>query len=400
MRTPLREFPMRSYLPLLLLALPLACTNANNESVEIVFALESFDEIQVPTPGQPCYYTPVIQAGGFYKTSGELDVDPNVNSSPEYLLALQVENYMDQTILTDSNGNPLSGPQRNDFHVNDVIVQYVTDPGNSWVFTGQYASNGKTVTLPGAQPLPQADYTNCPTKGVPCGRFLGTGDVPAQGMQGATAVIVDTVSSDVIRTLKTNLYAATQSQDFGNTGIGEVLLEIYMDGTLSSGESIRTGVFNFPLTVCWDCDESPLKCTFGYQTPSPDTHGPCCANQDFGSMCVNCGYAGEPCCELPPTLPCQQQSDCAAYGQGFANWQCAGGNCACTVDADCAMLPNSTCNKINGQCAPGCQTVATGSNSTATLTCQTQLTLPIGEESCPTYPTNGAMTEVCATAAQ
>ncbi len=312
---------MRRWIALLPLVALSACTNANNESIEIPFALLSSDELQVPTPGQPCVYTPVIQAGGYYRTGGIVDIDPNVNANPQYLLALQVENYLDQTVLTDSNGNPLSGPQRNDFHVQDVIVEYI--PTDSSALSG----------------MPGGDFRGCPTPGVPCGKFLATADVPAGGMQTATGVVVDTLSKDVISTIGNNIPTGGSTQ---------IILQITMEGVLGSGEKIQTGTFDFPLTVGWDIDQNPLACPAG-TTPEPDTHGPCCANQDFGDTCVACGGAGEPCCALP-------------FGAQGA-------------DGGTANAPTP------------CQ---------GTLTCQIQATLPIGVEACLFYPNDNSLLTVCA----
>jgi hypothetical protein len=99
---------MRRLIVLTLLAF-MGCTNSQNESIELPFALLSSDELQAPTPGTPCTYSPITSSAGFYRTDGFVDLDPNINPSPGYVLALQVENYLDNTTLADSNGNVVSG---------------------------------------------------------------------------------------------------------------------------------------------------------------------------------------------------------------------------------------------------------------------------------------------------
>jgi hypothetical protein len=351
---------MRRLILLTLLASTFACTNSQNESIEIPFALLSSDELEAPQVGTPCTYAPVTQAGGQYRADGFVDLDPAINPSPGYQIALQVENYLDNTTLTDSNGDTIAGPQRNDFLVTDAIVQYIAE---------------QTYLAPN---LPQR------------AKFLTSGRVSAAGTEGASAVVVETLSPNAINALLANL----QALNISSPG-GDLVLEIYLEGSLASGEPIITGTLDFPLHVCVDCyGASPINCLDGV-TVTPSGHGPCCAPQDFSAVCTSCGGEGQPCCAFPDGVPltCQQDSDCLAFGLGltgvtgdcFTPAGATSGNCICQSNADCATFygASSVCNQ--GVCMPGC---------TGALVCQSQTTLPTGEEDC-SYLNSIALTNVC-----
>jgi hypothetical protein len=364
---PERErFPMRRLIFLVLLA-SAACTDSGNESIEIPFALKASDETQAPQPGTPCIYSPVTQAGGVYRVDGFVDLDPNVNPSPGYVLALQVENYLDETTISDSNGNPVSGPQRNDFQVTDAIVTYIAE---------------QSYLAP-----------NLPAKA----KFLTSGNVQPAGTEGATAVPVQTLSPDAITALQQNLQALEASQNISSPG-GDLVLQVYLEGTLGSGEPAISGNLDFPLHVCIDCfGANPVNCNNGL-TASPSLHGPCCAPQDFSDICVECGGLDQACCALPDgvALTCAQDSDCEAFGLGLPGTGITGdcvvptgattGSCICQGNADCATFYGASSSCVQGVCQPGC---GTG------LTCTPQSTLPQGDENCA-YLNTRAITNECA----
>lgn len=268
---------MRTVIPVILVVLSTACTtDARNISLEIPFDVLSTDELQIPTPGLPCFFAPVTQPSGFFKNNGFVDLDPNVNATPGYTLGLQVENYLDVTVLTDSNGNPLSGPQRNDFHVNQVVVQY----------------------------LPQQSlFTGVPNSGL----IITSGDVRAGGLQNASVIVFNALTSQAVQALTASLQRAKSAQN--PFPAGDVVLEVEIQGNLGSGEPASTGVFDFPLHVCLDCyGVDPTSCT-GNQTATPVNHGPCCTTQDFSDTCTPCGSINLPCCgeaqSCGPGLSCQ-----------------------------------------------------------------------------------------------
>ncbi|MHB8420104.1 MAG: hypothetical protein ACYDCL_18670 [Myxococcales bacterium] len=342
------------------------CVDSQNVSIQIPFAILSSDELQEPQPGQPCYYIPVTQAGGQYRNAGMVELDPNLNpavyvnpdssdptGSGGYVIALQVENYLDQTTPTDSNGTPTSGPQRNNFLITDAIVQYI----------------------------PQQNYME--GSGMPTtAKFLTSGLVAPGGQQSATAVLTNTLSPDAITAMSTNLLNLETSQNVPSPG-GDVVLEIYLEGTLGSGEPVQSGTFYFPLHVCYDCGGGsplPVQLSNGNTVPAcmgltvgtlgVVNHGPCCAFQDFTDVCLPCGLGGEPACS-PPQLaggfPCNTNADCAGTGMPTCN----GGICNCKfqvqnggfVDVDPA---GSQCSDVFGSgngasgastCVPGQSTV-------------------------------------------
>jgi hypothetical protein len=247
---------------LLLLA---GCTDATDISLFIPYALFASDELSATSTGV-CGFSPITQAQGFYKGSGLLELDPAINPTAEYELGLQVENYLDQTVISDSMGDPLEGPQRNDFNVNYAIVKYDDIDGN-------------------------LDFVGPSTVYI-------SGTIRTGGEQNAGAVIVQPVvgTGVVQQWLKKFNGPPFLSSE-------QVVLKVQIFGVLNSGEKTQTGVFLFPLTLCFDCGGiSPTAppgsggCP-GQTTAVPLGHGPCCAPQDFISTCVACGAEGEPCCD-------------------------------------------------------------------------------------------------------
>ena len=113
-------------LALLLLA---SCTDSTDISLFVPFALFASDELSSSSTGI-CGFTAITQAAGFYKGSGLLELDPAINPNAEYTLGLQVENYLDETVITDSNGVTISGVQRNDMTVRYANVHYDDVGGN------------------------------------------------------------------------------------------------------------------------------------------------------------------------------------------------------------------------------------------------------------------------------
>jgi len=361
---------MRHAMMILALSLATSCVDSQNISIEVPFALLSSDELQEPQPGQPCTYTPVTQSGGFYRSSGLLELDPNLNPAAGYQLVLQVENYLSQVTNTDSNGTPLSGPNANDFLITDAIVQYI----------------------------PQQNYLE---PGMPSkSKFLTSGAVRTGGTQSATAVVIDTLSPDAISALTANLQNLASTQNIVGPG-GDVVLEIYLEGTLGSGEPVVSGTLYFPLHVCVDCGGAdPLNCaglTVG--TMLPVGHGPCCLAagipaQDFIEQCGQCGLLDDPAC-APPQIPggitCGQDSDCVTDNQAPLGMpHCNQGICNCFSDVECSNIygAGSTCQPPGGLPNAG-SGWSPSQGGTCTGGCSTGLvpaaltTLPTGSEACP-----------------
>jgi hypothetical protein len=301
-----------------LLLLPLACTvSPSGPEIEIPFALLSTDETQSPF-GPPCTYPPITGPGGTFRSGGLLDLDPTVNPTPGYLLALQVVNLLQGCGSgCGENGNTVSS-QIDNFQISQAIITYVAQ--QSYLATN----------LP-----PQATVST-------------SGRVQPGGLDSAIAVIVQTMSSDFLSTLTQNLAAQ------GPGASGDLILEIQLEGTLTSnGEPMASNVLNFPLHVCFDCGVAPASCVGGF-TASPIGHGPCCAPQDFFDLCVPCGGIGEPCCA-----------------------PAAGGTMTCAQDSDCSSLfgASSTCDA--GYCLPGCNADLSGKQMVCTPSSE-----PLGVEDC------------------
>jgi len=248
----------------LALLLLVGCTDSTDISLFIPFALFASDELSATSTGI-CGFTPITQAQGFYKGSGLLELDPLINPTAEYELGLQVENYLDETVITDDEGVPLEGPQRNNFNVNYAIVKYKDIGGNL---------------------APVGDAT-----------VYISGTVRPGGEQNAGSVVVQpAVGQGVVQ---------KWIESFNDKFLisEQVVLSVQIFGVLNSGEKAQTGVFLFPLTLCFDCGGiSPTAAAGtadgcpGPQTAVPLGHGPCCAPQDFISTCENCGGANQPCC--------------------------------------------------------------------------------------------------------
>ncbi|MHB1845272.1 MAG: hypothetical protein ACYCWW_10610 [Deltaproteobacteria bacterium] len=273
-----------------LLVVPLllaGCLNQGNESIDLPFAVLATDELQAPSPGTPCFWSPLTQAGGFFRSDGFVELDPAINPSPEYKLGLQVENDLDNTVIVDSNGNPISGPQRNEFHVQSAQIKYI----------------------------PQQDYLS--GNGMPNGaNILATGDFApigaAGGSQGAGVMLVQTLTTDAVKALQANIGSST-----GHTS-GDLVMQIQLNGVLGSGEAVSSGTFFFPLHVCFDCFGTGASCPTG-SVAVVQGHGACCSNQDFSAACVACGAKGEPCCPgatLATQCPFEQSTGTGSSAQG------------------------------------------------------------------------------------
>ncbi len=347
---------MKRLLPLLMLT-PLACNGLFDpgQSIEIPFALQSSDELAAPTPGSACTFEPITASGGgVFKENGFLDLDPNVEPTPGYELALQVEN----------NQSPASDGSH-DFHVTDALVTYVAE--QSYLV------------------LPAADSK---------AKFLTSGTVTPGGAATASANLIQTLSPNVINDLQQSLQDLATAEEISSPG-GDVDLEIALEGTLGNGQAVTSGTFTFPLHVCIDCfGVNPANCVDGV-TAAPSGHGPCCAPQDFSDTCVTCGGVGQPCCALPDAvfLQCQTDSDCKAFGltaAGDCQVTNGSGSCICQGDADCQSF-GSTSTCVQGACTPGCNSGA----GQGTLVCTPASSLPAGVENC-LYLNSGALTSVCA----
>jgi hypothetical protein len=241
----------RPLLRLILVLVCAACTDASQVSIEISQALLSTDKLQSPSPGQVCAYVPQVQAGGFYKSAGFLELGSG-NPFPEYVLAVQAENYLDNAVVTDSNGGQIVGPSRNDFHVESFTVNYLDVGGQLGAISPQTVSPlTAAVVRPG-------------------------------GTQGATAVLANMLPPAVVNSLQTSM-RARQLRSAG------LVLEVQANGRLGSGEPISSGFFRFPLTLAF------TPAVPGEQLVA-DTFGPCCANEDFAVFPTPCGSSGEPCC--------------------------------------------------------------------------------------------------------
>ncbi len=257
------------------LSLLTACTDTSNTSIEIPFALFAGDEIGVATPGI-CSILPATSGALPFKESGLLELNPQVNPGAQYLLPLQVENYLSQVPLQDSLGNTLVGANVNDFHVEKAVIKYIDIQGNLGV--GGNAPAEETA--------------------------LVSGTVRTGGLQAAAVIEVNAVTPYEVGPWAAALVAG------GVLGVAEdVVLEIQLFGVLGSGEQAVSGLFHFPIQVCYNCGGATfveLGADGGtpYWLPScpPSStaivtgHGPCCASQDFEVICAPAGGAtGQPC---------------------------------------------------------------------------------------------------------
>jgi hypothetical protein len=209
-----------------------------------------------------CDYAPQTQLGGFYKPAGSLELSPEGNPNPEYILVIQMENYLDPTSQTDSNGNTIVNGNRNDFHVESFTVNYLDVQGNLG------AINPQTVS-----PLTSAV-------------------VRPGGTQAATAVganmLPPAAVSSIINAM--NAHQAT---------LAGLVLEVQGNGRLGSGEPISSGIFRFPVTLTLKTtmpgNPAAPACPAG-QSPVATGFGPCCANQDYQVACAPCGGSNQTCC--------------------------------------------------------------------------------------------------------
>ena len=272
-----------------------ACTDAGNTSIEIPFDVLASDESSSSATGV-CTIAPVTQSGGLYKGSGTLELDPYLNPNAQYTLELQVENYLSQVAVDDSNGNVVVGANENDFHMEKATIKYLDIEGN---LTG-----------------PSSDVA------------LISGVVRTGGLQGATAVSVPAVT--INETLPwINRFSTSPNLSTSGGFTEDVVLEVQIFGVLSSGEQATSGLFHFPLQVCFGCENLSLGdggpatgnqavpyCEKG-TTPIAFGHGPCCAPQDFFVACVPCGAAGGACCGGPPSGSCDTGECTGAEATGI-----------------------------------------------------------------------------------
>jgi hypothetical protein len=249
----------QSRLVFLCLAVCLGCTNAQNQSLQVTFNIPASDQTGSSSTGA-CTCIAATQAQAEYIASGLLELDPLLNIGAQYTLNLQTENYLDTTSLTDSNGTTISGPQRNDFHVERALIDFLDTQG----------------VLPA----------------IPQTTVLVSADVRAGGLQSSTCVPVQAVPHDVATQWYEAMHDAGVSEDV-------VVLQVQLQGVLGSGEQNGTGYFHFPLTICTNCagaNTNAGKCLEARTTLVGEGHGPCCAPQDFTVSCQRCGGAGEACC--------------------------------------------------------------------------------------------------------
>jgi hypothetical protein len=246
------------------------CTNAQNLSLQVSYNLPASDQIGAGSSGA-CTCTPQTSAQSTYIASGLLELDPILNPGAQYTLNLQTENYLDTTTLTDSNGNTISGPQRNDFHVQRALIDFLDTKG----------------ILP---ITPQATV-------------LTSADVRPGGLQSSACIPVQAVPHDVAKSWGEAMKDAGQTSDL-------VVLQVQLQGVLGTDESINTGYFHFPLNVCTNCGGNAEDglCLETRTTLVGTGHGPCCAPQDFTITCQRCGGAGEPCCTVG--TPCDSMLTC------------------------------------------------------------------------------------------
>ena len=186
---------------LLAVLLLTGCTDSTDISLFIPFALFASDELSASSSGI-CGFTPITQAQGFYKGSGLLELDPDINPNAEYVLGLQVENYLDETLITDSNGDPIEGPQRNDFSIRWATVHYDDLEG---ALTGV------------------SDVT-----------VYSSGTVRPGGEQNAASVVVQAVGPGVVGSWVQSFEAKSLLSE-------TVILSVQIFGDLNSGEQTQTG---------------------------------------------------------------------------------------------------------------------------------------------------------------
>jgi hypothetical protein len=259
----------------LLLLLGPSCTNAQNTSLQVSYNLPTSDQLGSGAAGAACTCAAATTAQAAYLASGVLELDPILNANAQYTLNLQTENYLDTSSLTDSNGTTISGPQRNEFHVHGALVDYLDTKGV----------------------LPDVGQQT----------ILVSADVRPGGLQSAACVPAQAVPNAIAQ----QWYTAMKN---ANPPVKEdvVVLQVQLYGVLGSGESITTGYFHFPITICTNCAganyDNAGKCFLTRTTLVGEGHGPCCAPQDFTVTCERCGGAGEPCCT--DNMPCDTGLKC------------------------------------------------------------------------------------------
>jgi hypothetical protein len=246
------------------------CTNAQNISIQISYNIPASDQLGAGASGA-CTCAAATQAQATYIASGLLELDPILNAGAQYTLNLQTENYLDTNPLVDSNGNVISGVQRNDFHVQRALVDYLDTKGI-------------------LAPIPQTT-------------ILVSADVRPGGLQASACVPVQAVPHDVAVNWYNSMKDAGQDSDV-------VVLQVQLQGVLGSDQPIGTGLFHFPINICTNCGGNAEggKCLLTRTTLVGEGHGPCCAPQDFTVTCQPCGGAGRACCTTG--TPCDTGLTC------------------------------------------------------------------------------------------
>ena len=225
------------------------------------------------------------------KSSGLLEIDPYLNPNAGYTLELLVENDLPTLGLDD-------------FAVEKATLTYVDTAGN---LTG-----------------PPSDVA------------LLSGTVRAGGAANAAIFTLTAVSLNEVLPW---IDSFSTSSKLGTSGgaTESLVVQVQLDGVLGSGASASSSILDYPLSVCFGCNNLPLvdggpstgdsavpECTAG-KTPIATGHGPCCAPQDFYVTCTDCGQPGGPCC-------------------GGINGSCVSGACVGSPPTGtefCPMVPSS-----------------------------------------------------------
>jgi hypothetical protein len=166
----------------------------------------------------PCTFPPVTADGGGFLEGGKLDLDPAVNPTPGFLLAVEVENFL-------GPAPPI------------VDFKYADDPSDFQVTSAlvAYSSPGSlTSALP------------------PSATFTASGTVVPGGLATASAVAFQVLQPGTISALQRVLSAEEPGT------VGDITLQVSLQGTLTSGQAVTSGTLEFSLHVCFDCEANPL----------------------------------------------------------------------------------------------------------------------------------------------
>jgi hypothetical protein len=259
---------------LLLASTAVACGPLFNPTNPIQVESDIYASDELGDATSICTISAILPDAGFQKPSGLLELNPSLNPNAEYELELQVAN----------NGTSLG----DDFHFEKVTISYIDIEGNL-DFRGE---------LPNPPPA------------------LVSGVAQAGGV---SAVSVQAVSPTEAQFWSQAFTTSIQTGGNLTPGVPEnVVVEVQILGVLSSGNQAESSVFDFPIQVCFNCNNFPLTTADGgpvnglffpadcstydngaggvFYTPLAIGHGPCCAPQDFYVACIPCGAPGGPCC--------------------------------------------------------------------------------------------------------